>query len=563
MMTAGVVLAGMLASTGMAWSPGLRDPILWTGASMTMVVAGFTIGRIGRRIGFWEIYLATLITVIGVGLYLGQGWQAFGLGTSHPDELADLLHALPPGVQLFGPMWGRLLGMGAVAGFLLSVLGGSFAFMFHTDTGEWDSRFQMEWHIARRHLSLGKGGLASITALVAIIGIGVGVAALVAVTAVMSGYQEDIQSKILGTNAHLVVQKYGLDFTEYDQVIAKSLAVSDVRAATPFTFNEAILSGGTQTIGVLIKGIEPGTAGGVTGIADHLCDVTASDCVPLTAATKQQALITLLQPSETQLPGLIIGNALYQQLGQPIGSVIQLTTPVGMSGARGNAPRRMPFRIAGTFHSGMHEFDSRLVYLELKASQVLMGMGNAVSGVELRVQDPEDVDRIGQQVLEAVGQYPYRTLDWRALNAGIFMALKLQKIVMFLVLTFIVVVAAFNIASTLFMAVVEKSREIGVLKSMGATDNSIMKIFVLHGWVTGATGTTLGVAVGLGVAGLLSQLQVTIAPDVYMVDALQVRVNPVEVLLIVIAAMMISHLATLFPALKAARQHPVDAMRFE
>ncbi|HET6346603.1 MAG TPA: FtsX-like permease family protein, partial [Myxococcota bacterium] len=246
-----------------------------------------------------------------------------------------------------------------------------------------------------------------------------------------------------------------------------------------------------------------------------------------------------------------------------VGGLVTLTTPVGIAGARGNAPKRMQFRIGGVFRSGMHEFDARLVYLELGASQHLMGLGKAVNGVELRVADPERVDILARRVLSAVGRYPYRTLDWRELNSGIFTALKLQKIVMFLVLCFIVVVASFNIASTLFMAVVEKAREIAVLKSMGARDATIMKVFVLEGWITGGLGTLGGVALGLAAAGLLAEMNLGIAADVYMVESLQVRVQPGEVILTMLASLLISHLATLYPALKAARQRPVDAMRYE
>jgi lipoprotein-releasing system permease protein len=201
--------------------------------------------------------------------------------------------------------------------------------------------------------------------------------------------------------------------------------------------------------------------------------------------------------------------------------------------------------------------------MDLGAAQRLLGLGEAVSGVELRLADPDRVEEIGRRVLRAVGSYPYRTTDWRSLNAPIFKALNMQKIVMFLVLALIVVVGAFNIASTLFMAVVEKAREIAVMKSMGARDGAVMKIFVIQGWVVAGIGTVLGLLLGLGVCGVIEELSIGIAADVYMVEKLTVRLWPGEILMTIFATLAISHLATLHPALRAARQRPVDAMRYE
>jgi lipoprotein-releasing system permease protein len=210
----------------------------------------------------------------------------------------------------------------------------------------------------------------------------------------------------------------------------------------------------------------------------------------------------------------------------------------------------------------MHEFDSRLTYLELTASQELLGLGNSVSGVELRLTDPQRVEAIAGKVLRAVGRYPYRTLDWRELNQGIFRALFLQKVVFYSIIVMIIVVAAFNIASTLFMTVIEKSREIGVMKSMGASDASVMKIFVIEGWIVGLVGTAFGLALGIVVAILLGNLELQIAPDVYMVDSLSIRLRPLELVVTALAAFVISHLATVYPALRASTQRPVDAMRY-
>jgi lipoprotein-releasing system permease protein len=358
------------------------------------------------------------------------------------------------------------------------------------------------------------------------------------------------------------VQKYGIDFIEYESVAAEGKKHPEVLAAGPFTFNEAMLATGERGVGVLIKGVDPVLAGEVTGIEKNLCATFNKDrCEPFPEDSGVHLPGLLTQ--ERGLPSLVIGAELLKKLGLPVGALVALTTPIGIAGARGNAPKRLEFRIGGVFRSGMHDFDARLIYLDLKSSQRLMGLGAAVNGVEFKVMDADRVELVANYVYNAIGRYPYRTLDWRELNGGIFAALKYQKIVMFLVLTFIIIVGAFNIASTLFMAVVEKSREIGVLKSMGARDASIMKIFVLEGWMVGGIGMLFGVVLGLIVCFVLAEAGISIAADVYMVGSLHVRLKVTEVLVTAVSALVISHLATIYPALNAARQRPVDAMRYE
>ena len=537
--------------------------ILWGSIFGMMCVAGFGAGYVGRRVAYWEMYLATLLLALVVIVHLTKGWHILlGMGSNDGQIYHDVVGTVSLGQRYLGPMWDRLVALAAVVGFLCAVLGGSVAFLFFGDGERFDGAFAMEWMVAYRHLCGRSSGLLSVTALVAMAGIALGVASLVAVTAVMSGYQQDIQAKILSTNAHLVVQKYGIDFAEYEDVIARGREVPGIVAATPFTFNEAMMASHLQGVGVLLKGVIPERAGTVTGIARNLChDDAFGRCVYFSAGDPNARLTAALAPQEG-VPSVVVGDALLRRLRLRVGEEVMLTTPVGLAGAHGNAPRRMAFRIGGVFRSGMYEFDARLAYMALDTSQRFMGLGDAVSGVEFRVADPDRVEALASQLLSVLGRYPYKTLDWRELNMGIFTALKLQKIVMFLVLTFIVIVASFNIASTLFMAVVEKAHEIAVLKSMGARDGSVMKIFVLQGWLTGLAGTAAGLFLGLAVAFVLGGMDIHIAADVYMVEALRVRVRPMEVCLTAMAALAISHLATLYPALKAARQDPVDAMRY-
>jgi lipoprotein-releasing system permease protein len=537
--------------------------LTWSAALVVAAITGCIIARLSRGIGYWESYLAMLVC-LGAG-YVQLRWGFHNLAmrlTGQQPSYVELFAGIEPGHRMLGDLWLALLIMWAAIGHTLMVFGGSLVFLVYGEDGVADFSFGYERFMALRQLSSQRKGLVSVTAIVAILGVAVGVAALVAVTAVMSGYQDDIQARILSTNAHLVVQKYGVDFSEHAKVAEIAREVPEVIASTPFVFNEASFSYGEHGLGVLLKGVVPETAGDVTEVTRNLCErVEAGRCVPF-AEPSAAHFVHMLRPDDG-VPGIVVGLELFKRQGMAIGDLVTLTTPVSLANVRNTAPKRMQFRVTGVFRSGMHEFDSRLTYLELEASQELLGLGHSVSGVELKLTDPQRVEAIASKVLRAVGRYPYRTLDWRELNQGIFRALFLQKTVFYSILVNIIVVAAFNIASTLFMTVIEKAREIGVLKSMGASDASIMKIFVIEGWIVGLVGTAIGLALGIGVAVALSQLKLQIAADVYMVDSLTVRLRPLEIVLTAFAAFVISHLATIYPAMRAAKQRPVDAMRYD
>lgn len=543
------------SATALTWSAGL----------VVATVAGGAIARIGKRVGYWESYLAMIIVGLLAFVQLRFGFHNLyhsivaRFGGSQPP--LDFLITMPPGARMFGDLWEAIWVLWATLGFVLMVFGGSIAFLVTGTDGKVDIRLGWETYVSLRQTRAQRRGLVSVTALVAVIGVAVGVAALVSVTAVMSGYQDDIQNRILSTNAHLVVQKYGIDFLEHDTVSERVKSVPEVLATTPFTFNEASFSHGDRGLGVLLKGVVPETAGDVTEVSKNLCErVESGRCIPYTSVSRD-ALVKMLRTTDG-VPGIVVGLEMFKRQELALGDVVTLSTPVSLSSIRNTTPRRMQFRVTGVFRSGMHEFDSRLTYLELAASQELLGLGGSVSGVELRLTDPQRVEAISAKVLRSVGRYPYRTLDWRELNQGIFRALFLQKVAFYTIIVMIIVVAAFNIASTLFMTVIEKSREIGVMKSMGASDASVMKIFVVQGWIVGLVGTAFGLALGIAVAFLLGNLELQIAPDVYMVDSLSIRLRPLELIVTALAAFIISHLATVYPAMRASTQSPVDAMRW-
>lgn len=572
-------LALLLASVGLgavAWHVAGRvrvdepasDAVVWGASLAAMACAGFAAASWGRTLLMWELQAVVLALASAVG------WALHA-------PLAEAAPWLPcVGAKAFGPLWDRMLALWAALAWAHAVLGASWAVFWRGVDDEGRGRapgLALSWRLARRHLS-GRGrSYLSGTAAVAVLGIALGVAALVTTTGIMSGYQDDIRSRILGTNAHLVVQKYGIDFTAHDQVLAQALAVPGVRAGAPFVFNEAMLAGAGQATGVLLKGIDPVGAVQVTDVGRNLCravegvgaqarcvgpDYSGASGAPRAEAADGDggaALAEALAPGPGPAP-LVVGLSLYQKLGLPLGSQVRLLTPVGRSGGRGNAARRQTFVLRGVFASGLHEFDSRLVYTDLRASQDLLGMGEAVSGVELRLDVPEEVEHVAGQVSSAIGHYPYRTLDWRQLNAGIFTALSLQKVVMFLVLTFIVVVASFNVASTLFLAVAQKAPQVAVLKAMGARNGTVLQTFLLEGMVTGVLGCGLGLLVGLLASAALARLQLQLAADVYMVGAVRVRLTPLELWVTAYSTLTICHFAALVPALGAARRRrAIDA----
>jgi lipoprotein-releasing system permease protein len=395
-------------------------------------------------------------------------------------------------------------------------------------------------------------GLISSTAFISILGVMLGVASLIAVTGLMSGYQRDVTERILNSNAHLIVQKYGTDFREYEDILKKCRTVPGVISGSPFVFNEAMVSTDGHMQGVMLKGVDPARISQITNVANQL---------------QNGATLDMLYPKERGgpniLPGIFVGSEFLQDMNVSVGDVVALTTPVGISKVKGNTPKRMQFVIAGVFKSGVFEFDQKLIYADITAAQQFMGLDGTVTGLELKVKDAERVQEVAAKVINRLSGYPFRTLDWREMNAGIFMALKIQKLVMFLVLIFIIIVAAFNIASTLFMVVVEKSDEIALMKALGVSDASVMKIFMVVGWIIGLTGTLLGVVLGIAIAYILSGAHFQLSAQVYLVDNLSVLLNPLEITVTALAALIICHLATVFPSLQAAAVRPAVNLRSE
>jgi lipoprotein-releasing system permease protein len=421
--------------------------------------------------------------------------------------------------------------------------------------------------------------------LISIGGVALGVWALTVVLSVMSGFEADLKRKILGQTAHGILLTYGQDeFGDWRSVRAQALGTRGVVGATPFLYNEVMLANGQNLTGAVVKGIDVETIGSVTDLPTSVEEgrlewLTAPGEIPASPRRPPTHDAPGSDPGERSpapgrgaepapppgraLPGLVIGRELAASLRVFVGDQVNVISPFGDLGPGGPQPKARPFRVAAIFYSGMYEYDSKFAYMDLPEAQRFFGAGESVTGLELKVADVDQARTVLQRLLFDLGGWPYRAKDWGELNRSLFSALQMEKVVMAVILGFIVLVATFTIVSTLIMLVLEKTREIAVLKSMGAGVPSVMKIFVLEGVVIGAIGTLFGLILGYGSCLLIDRVGIPLDPEVYYIDNLPVLIEPAQFGLVALAALVLSYLATIYPATKAARLHPVDGLRGE
>jgi lipoprotein-releasing system permease protein len=408
-----------------------------------------------------------------------------------------------------------------------------------------------------------KSTFISIITVISTAGVALGVMALIIVLAVMTGFEEDLKEKILGTNAHIVVLKSSGDIADYQGLMQKLKGFTGVVAVTPFIYNQVMLSTGKNVSGVVLRGIETQTDTQVTNLYKSIIEGKLSDL--------DRPLLPPVSGSEPLRPGVIIGKELARHLNLFPGDTVNVISPLGNITPMGMIPKMKPFRVVGIFNTGMFEYDSTLAYVGLREAQSFLGMDDTVTGIQLKVKDVYRTGEIARKINFDLG-FPYYARDWMQMNKNILFALKTEKMVMFIILTLIVLVAAFGIASTLFMVVMEKNKDIAILKSMGATGRSIMRIFVLEGLIIGVTGTMIGVLGGLLVALNLEPIVNFVqrltgfelfSKDVYYLDRFPSLVIPGDVLLISVTAVIISFVATLYPSWQASRMAPAEALRYE
>ena len=425
-----------------------------------------------------------------------------------------------------------------------------------------------ELFVSIRHLSAKKSQkFISLNTWISIAGVGLGVMALIVVIAVMSGFSKDLRDKILGTNSHVVVSNMNRAMVEnYDGILKKVRSVEGVMAAAPFIMNQVMLINGDRVSGIVVRGIDPEKEETVSDLGKNMVSGTVSDL-----KTKSSFSGEIKGREKKNRAGIILGKELSRRLGVGVGDIVSMVSPVSRVTPVGLIPRMKLFKVVGVFESGMYEYDANLSFILLKSAQKFFSMKNGVSGIEVRVADIEQAGNIASVIQKELG-FPYLVRDWMRMNRNLFSALKLEKVVMFIILILIIFVAAFNIVSTLFMLVMEKAKEIAILKSMGASCSSIMKIYSYQGLVIGLVGTFLGCATGFVIVPNLNEIVssiesifgiVAFPSDVYYLDRLPSKIQYMDSFLIIIFSVVICLVASLYPAWRASKLDLVDGLRYE
>jgi lipoprotein-releasing system permease protein len=396
-------------------------------------------------------------------------------------------------------------------------------------------------------------------------GVALGVMALIVVIAVMTGFGQNLRDKILGTNSHIVVtQAMSNGMEDYENVLEKVKTVPHVKDAAPFILKQVMLIFGQRSSGVVVRGVDPEREANISDLQKNLTEGKLSylDHAPQSAADQEAGI---------QRKGIILGKELARNLGAYTGDILGILSPSVRMTPLGIIPKIKMVEVVGIFESKMYEYDANLAFISISSAQSLFSMNNRVTGIEIKVADIDAAGEIAETIKDKLGR-PYFVRDWMQMNKNLFSALKVEKVTMFIILILIILVAAFNIISTLFMVVMDKAKDIAILKSMGATRGSIMQIFSMQGLIIGICGTALGCIAGFTIVPNLNEIVGFIEwlfdfkafpQDVYYLDELPSQIQWFDSFLIVVFSIVICFLASLYPAWRASRLDPVDGLRYE
>ena len=412
-----------------------------------------------------------------------------------------------------------------------------------------------EYFIAARYLrSKKKHAFISFITILSVLGITIGVMALIIVIAVMSGAESDFKTRILGMDAHVLLMRYQGAFDEYLQITKDITNIDGVETASPYIYTQVMLRSSSRVAGVVLRGIDP--------------DSTVLKIKNFSKANFHRALMPDNKKQTPGFePGIILGKELASTLSVIKGDTVYIISPTGMLSPAGHLPAMKRFVVTDIFQSGMYEYDSSFALIHLQEAQKVLRMKGTVTGIGIRIADVYDAPSMAKKIADHLNRkYPgsfFVARNWIQMNHNLFSALKLEKKAMFIILTLIVLVAAFNIASTLIMMVMGKTRDIAILKAMGASNKSIKKIFIFKGLVIGSTGAALGTFFGfLGCFILKHYKFIELPGDVYYFTTLPVQLKILDVLIIVCSTMLICFLAAIYPATHASRLDPVEAIRY-
>ncbi len=481
-------------------------------------------------------------------------------------------------------------GLGAVGSgivFMLVVLTVAVPFVLDVVERASFSRF-----VAARHVRSQKSGFLTVISVLSICGVAVSSCALSSVVSVMGGFSQDLKRKILGNNAHIVIDTVSQSpWEDYESVLTRVRAVPGVVGATPVVRGEVMISSPSNLAGVMVRGIDPQSIRSVielgnnidVGSFDYLTDPEKLRHLPPDEVIgigpggerymKGADLPTLpddLDPlvkgavmAPPLRPGVIIGRELAKTLHVYVGDEVTLVSPLGDLGPMGVMPRTKRFRVAAIFYSGMYEYDATHVYTLLDIAQQYFASEGKISAIDVKVEQAERAELATPVVQAAVQRDDLRVRDWREMNKNLFSALKLERFATFIILSIAIMVASFCIICTLLLMVTEKGKEIAILKALGATDQVIRRTFMVEGIIIGAIGTLYGMGWALAQCGGFSLFGLRLDPDVYYIDRLPISVSGVDFLLVALAALTICTISTIYPAHAASKLRPVDGLRYE